>query len=143
MSVLLFVYGTLKSGFSRNIYMKEQRYLGTAITTPEYGMFAYGGYPALLNKTLADAAGVSAESAVYGEVYEVNDECLVQLDLVEGVEDDLFSRQVVNICQFNLARLPLDQNTFQFIENKQAQAYLFRRDVLGAANSGSFWPRKA
>lgn len=142
MSVLLFVYGTLKSGYSRHHYLKEQRYLGVAKTTPEYGMYAYGGFPALLNKKMADDAKVAADKSVYGELYEVNDDCLIQLDLVEGVDDELFSRQLISLEEFNFVRLPLDQSTWQMIENKQAQGYLFRRSVSGAANSGAFWPRR-
>mgnify|MGYP003336220795 FL=1 len=138
MSVLLFVYGTLKQGFSRHHAVSGQRYLGTAKTKSEYCMYTLGGYPCLLNKRLAEKRGVEANTFVYGEVYEVTQECLTDLDKIEGVEFDLFERLPVEIDSFTFVRLPLSKTVWQSVENKQACAYLFKQEINGAANCGSY-----
>jgi len=138
---LLFVYGTLKQGFSRNQALKDQRYLGTAKTAPVYGMYAYGGFPALVDFKLAEESEVSASNSIFGEVYEVTDTCILEIDKIEGVEFNLFERKIVEIKSFTLLRLPLFQESWNHIEKNTAQAYLFRRNLKGAANCGSFWAR--
>ena len=142
MSVLLFVYGTLKTNFSRNHYLAKQIYIGTAKTTPEYSMYTLGGFPCLLNKKLAEKNNVPAQVSVYGELWQVDEECLVVLDKVEGVDSDLFERLPVHLEEINLCRLPTNQDVWKAIESKNASAYLFKQTVSGAANCGSFWSRK-
>jgi gamma-glutamylcyclotransferase (GGCT)/AIG2-like uncharacterized protein YtfP len=142
MATLLFVYGTLKDGFSRSSALKDQRYIGTAKTTKEYGMYAHGGFPALVDNQLAATSNVEAKNSIYGELYEVDDNCLIALDKIEGVEFDLFGRKIVNLEQFYLLRLPFYQSTFDLLDGKKSQAYFFRRSVTGCADCGSFWARR-
>lgn len=142
MSILIFVYGTLKNGFSRAQALVSQRYLGTAETLPEYGMFAHGGYPALVDKDLAKNSDIEAIKSVYGELYEVDETCLQALDKIEGVEFDLFERKLVRLNILHLMRLPIYQTTFDLLEKKQAYAYFFKRSVSGCADCGSFWSRR-
>ena len=142
MATLLFVYGTSKDGFSRANALREQRYIGTAKTTNEYGIYTHGGFPALVDKELATASNVEAKNGIYGELYEVDDNCLVDLDKIEGVQFDLFERKNVNFEQIHLLRLPFHQSTFDLLDNKQAQAYFFKRSVTGCADCGSFWSRR-
>lgn len=142
MSILIFVYGTLKNGFSRSNALASQRYLGTAETLPEYGMFAYGGYPALVDAELAKNSKVEAINSVYGELYEIDEICAQSLDKIEGVEFDLFERKIVNLNHLHLMRLPVFQSTFDLLEQKKAHAYFFKRNVSGCANCGSFWSRR-
>lgn len=141
MNILLCVYGTLKQGFQRSQFLRDQRYLGVCKTTSEYGMYAYGGYPALVDDKLAVASEVTADSQIYGELYEVDENCIVLLDQVEGVDDGLFFRQNINLQEISFFRLPLSQECWEMVESKQAQAYFFRRSVKGAANCGSFWSK--
>jgi gamma-glutamylcyclotransferase (GGCT)/AIG2-like uncharacterized protein YtfP len=142
MSILLFVYGTLKQGFSRHQALSGQRYLGTATTKSEYAMYTLGGYPCLLNKSLCEKRGVEANTFVYGELYEVDQECLSELDRIEGVEYDLFERLPVNIESFNFTRLPLAKSVWNGVDNKQAYAYFFKQEIKGAANCGSYWHKR-
>ena len=142
MATLIFVYGTLKDGFSRSNALASQRYIGTAISTEGYGMYAHGGYPALVDKTLAEASNVVAAKQIYGELYEVDDICLQKLDKIECVDVDLFERKIIHLDLINMTRLPFFQNSFDLLNNKQAQAYFFKRSVSGCANCGSFWPRR-
>ena len=142
MSVLLFVYGTLKIGFTRNYALHGQTYLGTAKTKPEYSMHATGGYPALINKKLAEQNNIKADKSVYGEIWEVDDDCLVRLDKIEGVEVTLFERSTINIEEFTLSRLPIDKTVWNDVQENRAHAYLYKQPINGAACCGSFWHRK-
>ena len=142
MSVLLFVYGTLKCGFSRNYALNGQLYLGTARTTPEYGMYTTGGYPALLNQKLAETNQVKAEDSIYGELWEVDDECIMKIDKIEGTDVNLFERLPIDITEINLTRLPLSKSAWNLVQNKKAHAYLFKQPVHGASCCGEYWSRK-
>lgn len=139
---LVFCYGTLKRGFSRNNAMAEQRYLGIARTTQHYGMYAYGGYPALVDKTLAEASGLTAEKHVFGELYEVDDAGLVALDRIEGTDHGLFERRQVKLEDLTLASLPTNDLVWSNIANKSAMAYFFKKPLKGAADCGSLWTQK-
>ena len=122
--------------------MQAQRYLGTAQTEPIYGMYAYGGYPGMVDKAQAEQTGARADSSVFGEIYEVDEECVRSLDKIECVDVDLFERRLVHLKELHLTRLPLFQATFDLMERKQAFAYIFKKSVAGCAECGSFWPRR-
>lgn len=114
----IFVYGTLKSGHSRNSFLKNQRYLGTALTTPEYKMFRYSSFPALVKVPLGNS--------IFGEVYEVNDSCILELDEVEGVQHGLFFRSEISLDQINLFNLPLYKRSSDLLlTSSSAVAYFF------------------
>lgn len=140
--MLLFTYGSLKFGFARNDVLSNQRYLGTANTAPKYGMYQYSSYPALVDKYLAELSGVIAESSVYGELYEVNSDCMHAVDLIEGCDQGFFERKLVELDEITLVRLPKFNLTWGQIEGKNAECYFFKRKLTGAANCGSFWGQK-
>ena len=72
----VFVYGTLLQGFGNNRLLRGQEFLGTAETEGEFTLLSLTGFPGLME---------GGETAIKGEVYEVDDECLVWLDFLEGV----------------------------------------------------------
>lgn len=136
---LIFVYGSLKRGFSRNSALRACRYLGVARTVPLYGMYAYGGYPALVDKTLAELSQIQADTSVFGELYEVDDLTLVELDKIECVDQNLFQRMDVSLDVVTLMTLPVSKSAWKRLSEKVAQAYFFKRDLSGAADCGSLW----
>ena len=73
-SILLFVYGSLKRGRRHHAELGGARFVGVARTAPEYRLLDLGEYPAL-------AAGCRA---IEGELYEVTEALLVELDRFEG-----------------------------------------------------------
>ena len=77
---MVFVYGTLKTGKVRHPHMKGATFLREARTAAKYALYQSPGvnYPCLVED---DTQGVSVE----GELWEVPDECLARLDVVEGV----------------------------------------------------------
>ena len=88
MSKLLFVYGTLMQGMRNHSYMEKGTFIGPAQTKPEYDLMSNGSIP------LAREGGADS---VKGELYEVDDALLSELDEVEGVAADLYERKEVEV----------------------------------------------
>ena len=85
----IFVYGTLKQGHCRHDVLTGQTFLGPAKTEPNYKLFDLGSYPGLV----FSEHGRSIE----GELYAVNDNCLQQLDIIEGVDIGLYRREPIEL----------------------------------------------
>lgn len=139
---LVFVYGTLKKGFVRNNILREQNYIGIAKTEPKYGMYGYGGYPALVNKELAKISEVAAENAIFGELYEVDDNCMIDLDKIEGVDKGLFERKAIDLETITLSNLPTCPAVWGCVTRKTANAYFFKKKLNGAGDLGCLWTQK-
>ncbi len=76
MTYRVFTYGTLMKGQRNHFYVADSTYLGDAILEG-YGLYDTGyDYP---------AAVAMADSRVYGEVYEVNEETKARMDCLEDV----------------------------------------------------------
>jgi len=133
MKHLLFVYGTLKKGHTRQKYLMDQRYLGTAILRPTHRMVYLSGYPALI--PAKDGEG----SLVRGELYEVDDLCLQEVDKVEGVGHGLFTRQTLHFESHVPMMLPTDQGVYNLLEKNEAEAYVYCKDVGQSRDCGCFW----
>jgi gamma-glutamylaminecyclotransferase len=71
--VLVFVYGSLKRGFRHHREIAGSRYLRATSTAVGYRLVRVEGYPAL----------VSGEGRVSGELYEVDEDRLTDLDRFE------------------------------------------------------------
>lgn len=84
----VFVYGTLKRGFSNAAYLADAVFETTAVTAHGYSLHIVSGYPALSR---------SGEGVVYGELYSVSDERLQKLDDFEGVPDE-YQREVIELA---------------------------------------------
>lgn len=136
---LVFLYGNLKRGFSRNSALREQRYIGIARTEAKYGMFGYGGYPALVDEALAEASGVVATNRIYGELYEVDDSSMQELDKIEKTDVGLFERRDIALGEITMTSLPTDAVVWGGITRKSAQAYFFKRNLNGAGDCGPIW----
>lgn len=76
--VLLFVYGSLLRGESNHAVIAGARFVGEAVTAARYTLVDLGEYPALVD---------GGESAVVGELYEVEEGLLAVLDEFEGHPD--------------------------------------------------------
>lgn len=71
----VFVYGTLLAGEHNHHRLKDSPRVEEALTLPEFDFRCLGYFPALLRP---------GKTAVKGEVYEVSDEVLADLDRLEG-----------------------------------------------------------
>ena len=81
----LFVYGTLKKGFHNAFYLEDARFLGEFVTEPVYSMYDFGGYPAVTE---------IGKTAIEGEVYDISEELLTSIDLLEWYPD-FFQRVMI------------------------------------------------
>jgi len=113
----IFVYGTLKRGYSRSSALQGEIFLGSAVTKPLYRMYDCGDYPGLVEAP----DGLCIE----GELWEVSDECLKRLDEIEGVAIHLYERKPVILQQPH--------------EREFAETYFYQQDVTGLTDCGTRW----
>ena len=89
----VFVYGTLMKGFGNHVLLKDARYLGTA-QLKGYGLYCVTPhYPGIVPQH---------GDLVKGEVYEVDNSMIKQLDTLEG-EGSLYSR-IEKSCTMDTGR---------------------------------------
>lgn len=78
----IFLYGTLKRGGCSHHMLAGQVFVGEAETQPRFRLVSLGWYPGLIE---VKETGLG----IHGEVWEVDDACLAQLNAYEGGEYDL------------------------------------------------------
>jgi gamma-glutamylcyclotransferase (GGCT)/AIG2-like uncharacterized protein YtfP len=114
--MLVFVYGSLKSKERNNLrYLGNQRFVSFARTLPRYKLYDCGQFPGLVEAT----EGVS----VVGELWDVDNHCLMELDYLEAVDQGLYKRELIQLQD------PV----------VQAQVYLFCHNVQGLPDCGEIW----
>ncbi len=118
MKTLLFVYGTLKQGYSNHGHLAGQTRVAAARTVPGYRLYDLGGYPGLV------AVPTDAEGVV-GEVWSVDADALRQLDHFEGVHEGLYRREPIRLLA-PFAEQPVD-------------AYLPAKPIRGHPEVGAEW----
>ncbi|MDG1894332.1 MAG: gamma-glutamylcyclotransferase [Fuerstiella sp.] len=116
---LIFVYGSLKRGFALHRFLSQQQFVATASTQPRYRLFDCGAYPAMVKVAVGG-------NSVKGEVFLVDQECLLKLDEVEGVAEGLYIRDSVDLCA------PHDTS--------RTIAWFFLPSTSGLTDCGSEWP---
>lgn len=84
---LVFVYGTLKRGFSNHFFLEGARCRGRARTREHYALYE-GEYPFVFRKERV--------GPIYGEVYEVDTQTLMKLDRLEE-HPDYYCRDQVEV----------------------------------------------
>ena len=116
---LIFVYGTLKRGGSNHHYLAGQQFLGKARTPPGYRLYELRGYPGMIEKP-------DDQDGVTGEVWSIDEKCLAQLDLLEGLVEGLY-RRVPLALPAPFAR-------------QAVETYVYARSVAGCPELGATWP---
>lgn len=74
----VFVYGTLKLGHCNNSALRGARMLGRYAISGKFVMLDVGWYPALVHSSTSEIR------KIYGEVWEISEEHLAAMDLIEG-----------------------------------------------------------
>jgi gamma-glutamylaminecyclotransferase len=113
---LVFVYGTLKRGGGNHRHLAGQKFVGEARTTPGFRLFDLGEYPGMVAHA-DDRAGVS------GEIWAVDADCLARLDVLEGIAEGLYRRELVPLLA-------------PFADRK-VESYIYARTVEGLRDLGS------
>ena len=121
----VFVYGTLKRGYAFHYALENQTFVGEATTTADYRMYSLGDYPGLIE--VEPGCGVH----VRGEVYRVDQNCLQQLDRIEGVDQGLYERKEIRFSS------PLDLPSFP--PGESTLAYFYLGDLVGCTDCGDYW----
>ena len=88
MTVRVFVYGTLMRGGRYHALIAGGVWIGEALTEPGYRLYDLGPYPAMRRGGTGEVAG---------EVYEVDDVTLAELDRLEG-HPDYYRRAQVRLA---------------------------------------------
>ena len=118
----LFVYGTLKRGGSNHHFLADQRFLSIARTVPGFTLYSLSAYPGLVPSP-DDRAGVT------GELWSIDDACLVRLDELEGTAEGLYRRAPITLAE------PAPVASFTPVET-----YFYLRPLVGHPALGSTWP---
>jgi len=84
--VYLFVYGTLMRGYWNDLYLENAKFICECKTVEDYSLILKGQIPFLnsLNKLYK----------ISGELYDVSDEDLKDIDILEGNESFYFRRKM-------------------------------------------------
>jgi gamma-glutamylcyclotransferase (GGCT)/AIG2-like uncharacterized protein YtfP len=83
----VFVYGTLRKGFSNHFIMKPTYRVGSGLTKKEYAMYSHG-IPFLVENEQV--------SKITGELYIVDETTFDILDILEG-HPKWYTRKVVDV----------------------------------------------
>lgn len=113
----VFVYGTLKRGLANHHWLDGQRFIAEARTQPVYRLYDMGGYPGMIR----DNNGVAIE----GEVWDVDEVGLEQLDVLEDTEGGEYKRVLIE----------LDGE----FADQRIEGYLYLRSVDGRRDVGACW----
>jgi gamma-glutamylaminecyclotransferase len=115
--VKVFLYGTLKRGHRLHYAMEAQRFVSEAHTEPRYRLISLGTYPGMVESV----DGFSIE----GEIWEVDEACLHELDMIEAVAEGEYARaQVLLVPPHN---------------DEPVEGYLYLGDITGLGDCGSRW----
>lgn len=113
----LFFYGTLKRGHCRAPMLAGQQFLRAVRTAPIYRLVNCGSYPGMV------LAETGRGSAVEGELWQVDGDCLALLDREEGVDVGLYQRAPIAM-----------EDPSPLVE-----AYFYLRDTSSMADCGNCW----
>jgi gamma-glutamylcyclotransferase (GGCT)/AIG2-like uncharacterized protein YtfP len=102
MTTSVFVYGTLKRGYSNHYLLETARYLGNAITKQPH-LLGDAGFPVCMP--------TDAPTYVFGEVYEVDDDTLTRLDRLES-EGRMYHRRPIDLVGFDNVQAYFGDDSF-------------------------------
>lgn len=109
----LFVYGSLKRGFNNHNLLEKQEYVGLFVTLdPIYKMENLGKYPGVTKH---------GQQYIQGELYRVDDPCLMQLDILEE-NGKTYQRELIKLANYSepcWIYFLLDQHSSLFSKTKE------------------------
>jgi len=89
----LFVYGSLKRGFSNHHFLAGQEFIGDARTVLRFRMFDCGGFPGVVE------ADLEGGYQILGELWNIDTPCLRRIDWLEEVDAGVYTRSVRGGCR--------------------------------------------
>jgi len=123
---LVFVYGTLKSGFNNNILLSDSKLVGPGVTDDMYVMYEDG---------IPYVSKSSKQSQISGEIYLVDGHTLEDLDMLEG-HPQWYKREKTKVTYFNTeGELITDYAWLYFNEHIPNRARLNNTGIYGHKKS--------
>ena len=126
MTDLVFVYGTLKKGYSNHQLFKQAEFLAHATTSGI--MLNLGAFPAIIN----------GKARVFGELYKITPEILAFLDRLEG-HPHFYERKLVDLKTQDIDEMGEDIKAWCYFLSKGAQEYY--QEVCPIIKNG-VWDKK-
>jgi len=131
----VFVYGTLRKGDCRNRMLVEATCVAAEAYLDGFDLLDMGSFPGIVP---TESASVTR---VRGEVYDVSDDLLADLDVVEGFQEDrpddsLYLRQEVTVKIFGSE----DIEVLTYIYNERRYRRHDRHNII---ESGDWFDTKA
>ena len=114
----IFVYGSLKRGFSNHSLLAEQHFVAIGKTRPRYKIYALSSYPGMVE---VSENGRSIE----GEIWTVDSACLARLDRLEDTAHGLYKRVPITLLP------PHDKLS--------VEGYLYLLPITGRRDCGDSW----
>lgn len=90
MNYRVFVYGTLRKGESNQHYLQEGLLIEDEVWAKGYEMYDLIYYP---------VAVPSEVGHIKGEIWQIDENCLAEIDKLEGIEEGLYTRIFDNLLQ--------------------------------------------
>lgn len=125
--MLVFVYGTLKRGGCRHHFLGDARFAGKARTKSPFRLYDCGTYPGMVR----GENGLPIE----GELWQIEEGQLVVLDEVEGVDESLYERVMIEVQRIETK----DGSEFRGT-TMEAWTYLYLRSTDGMRELVDRWP---
>jgi len=114
----IFVYGSLKRGFSNHSLLVGQRFVATARTQPRFKLYALGDFPGMVEAT-------EGARSIEGEIWAVDSACLARLEILEDTAHGMYARVPIPLLPPN--------DTFS------VEGYVYRLDITGRRDCGDVW----
>lgn len=87
--MLLFVYGCLKRNGYLSPALTEAQFLKTTKTVPQFKLYNILNFPGMIP--------AKNGSCVLGELWDVSEENMEELDYIEGIHIGLFRRELIDL----------------------------------------------
>ena len=117
----LFVYGSLKRGFSNHHFLAGQEFIGDARTVLRFRMFDCGGFPGVVE------AGPEGSYPIQGELWNIDATCRRRIDWLEEVDAGVYT--LVG-CEVDAGKGP-----------EPAHLYVYQRALGDGQEAGTAWPK--
>ncbi len=89
--IKVFVYGSLKKGYSNHQLLVNSKFISNAETLPNYSLISLGSFPGVI---------IGGGTMIQGEMYEVTQEEFSRLDRLEG-HPSFYKREIIETSKGN------------------------------------------
>ena len=125
--MLIFVYGTLKKGFGANSLLQPANLVIENVAIRGFKMYTNGSFPMVVESE-------KGSDAVYGEIWEIEEDTLRRLDRYEG-HPNLFTRNYIPTEQIEFTS---DLGVMMYYYNRLPSGIRLESGRFESHNIGSY-----